>query len=429
MQRLDKPLSMYYNQKKKGGKKMGEYFPVQFKKSAVVLEKPSGTIAITDPMSIQQRKFYDAFLYVAKKDLEKDPLKTRFEIQLAEVKRLFGIEKDKNNLRLKKQIKKLMSLVAEYNILEKDKEIEWGAFSILPFVVIQNGKIIFEIPTPVKEAFLKKGGVFGKIDLVIIRDLNSKYSVILYELLKDYQNVQIPKMTIEKFRELFGLENKYTDNFNNLKRWVLDVAIKELNENPNIEWNVSYKLFKSGGNKYTHIKFIKIPKPLPKLEKQKAQGVKNKNYKQIVEKLMELIPEKYRKKYVKKLLLQNIAEKGYEYIEKQIEYTNKAKIKEYTHYTAYLRRAIEEDYAGVEDSDTAKKLKILRKIEEKYSGKTFMYNEQKYTIRGFGFDEEGKVVIYVFVEVDEKTVAEKDFIVKDITVYELDKALAERVID
>ncbi len=39
--------------------------------------------------------------------------------------------------------------------------------------------------------------MFGKINLIVIKSLRSRYSIALYELAEDYINAQIPKMSIE----------------------------------------------------------------------------------------------------------------------------------------------------------------------------------------------------------------------------------------
>ena len=179
----------------------------------IILEKPSATISISDTLTALQRKFYNALLYVAKNDLKQDSSKNIFQVPLATLKKFFDIE-DKKNTYIKQEILKLMSIIVEYNLLEKDREIEWTAFSILPYVYIKEHpddkrKIVeFEIPTPVRKAMLSSNGIYAKIDLIVIKGLKSKYSIILYELLKDYENVQIPILSIEKFREIFGVKNK-----------------------------------------------------------------------------------------------------------------------------------------------------------------------------------------------------------------------------
>lgn len=401
---------------------MDTYLPMD--KNTVIVEKPSGAIAISTNKNFTalQRKLYDAFLYVAKQELNKNSNTVEFTISLNNVKGFFTENIYKNNKFLKEQILGLMEIIAQYNILNKDKVIHWEAFSILPRAYIEEGIIVYEIPTPVKKAILNDKGVFAKIDLIIIKNLQSRYSIILYEILKDYRNAEIPEMRIEDFRKIFGIVNKYK-RFPDLKKRVLDPAIKEINENPHIEWSISYKLRKAKNNKYTHIKFIKTPKPLPELEKQKAQETKNKNYKQIVEQLMQAIPKEHRKKNTEKLLLQALSSKGYEYVEKQIEYTNSANPKQ---YVAYLRKAIEQDYAGVENSEVAKELQELEKLTEKYTGKTFIQKGKKHEIRDF-IKDGNNIIIRTFIEIDDKTAAKKELIVKNKTPEELDQILAKKI--
>ena len=308
-------------------------------KKTMILEKPSGAVAITDPMSSIQRKFYNAFLYIAKKELHKDSNKQEFEIPLNELKKFFGIE-DKKNTHLKEKIKELMKLITEYNILEKDKE-RWGAFTLLPYVEItidtdtQAGIVKFDIPVPVKKAMInKKKNFFAKIDLVIIKGLKSKYAIILYELLKDYENVEIPEMDLKTFRKIFGVEDKYKI-FPNLKKRVIEPAINEINHNKNIDWEVSYALLKTGV-KYTYIKFKKVRKK--QLEQQK---ITEKKQDLRITGLLSLVPEQYRSKAEKMLRkAQNL--QNTDYIRAQIDYTNKQNPK---NYLAYLATAIKEDYA------------------------------------------------------------------------------------
>jgi hypothetical protein len=46
----------------------------------------------------------------------------------------------------------------------------------------------FEFPTRILES-IQRPQMYAKLDLFIIRDFSSKYSVALYELLKDYQGI------------------------------------------------------------------------------------------------------------------------------------------------------------------------------------------------------------------------------------------------
>jgi plasmid replication initiation protein len=96
--------------------------------------------------------------------------------------------------------------------------------------------------------------VFGKINLVVIKSLRSKYSIALYELAEDYINVQIPKMSMEDFRELMGVKEGQYSSIKDFRKRVIDVAIEEINRSDNISFSLSYEMIKTG-RKITHIKF------------------------------------------------------------------------------------------------------------------------------------------------------------------------------
>jgi len=96
--------------------------------------------------------------------------------------------------------------------------------------------------------------MFGKINLVVIKSLRSRYSIALYELAEDYINMQIPKMTIVSFRELMGIESDKYYKFSMLRKRVIDMAVDEINSSENISFNISYELEKSG-KRITDIKF------------------------------------------------------------------------------------------------------------------------------------------------------------------------------
>ncbi len=334
------------------------------KKNAVVLQKPSGTIAIRVDLDAIQRKFYDALLYIAKEDLRKDVNKETFVVSLSDLKVLLSKatkeKMDKNNKYYLEKLKELKEKNAEYNILDKDAgwDIE-GWVSLVSDLEIRKEiktgqiRIVFDLPKRIRRALVDPKGIYANLNLVIIRGLNSKYAIILYELIKDYEKVEIPEMTIEDFRKLFNAENKYP-KMRDLKRRVLDVAVKELNENENIDFLVSYEL-KKEGKAYTHIKFRVNPKPARVKFEQQAKKVLELEVKENYEakELLALIPPEHRRKNnIISLVLGSLKENGKEYTKAQIEYTvNKLKAGKIERFSAYLKKAIEKDYAGFEEVD------------------------------------------------------------------------------
>ena len=353
------------------------------KKNAVVLQKPSGTIAIRVDLDVIQRKFYDALLYIAKENLRKKVNKEIFSINLSDLKLLLNkISKekmDKNNKYYAEKLRELKNKNAEYNILDKDAgwEIEGWVSLMSELQVkkeIKTGQIVvvYDLPNRIRKALLDPKGIYANINLVVIRGLNSKYAIILYELVKDYEKVEIPEMTMEEFRKIFNIEGKYEGRINNLKAKVLEPAVRELNENENVDFLISYELRKTG-KYYTHIKFHVKPKPAKlKLDQQKDKIITQEIQENPdLSALLTLIPEKYRaKKNLITVIIGGLEEKGKEYMQAQIEYTNKNAKK---NYVAYLKKAIESDYAGVNviegaeiiENDDWKKKYIGKKIKFK----------------------------------------------------------------
>ncbi len=251
------------------------------KKNAVVLQKPSGTIAIRVDLDAIQRKFYDALLYIAKHELKEDKEKKRFTVPLKEVKEILNKNDkiNKNNSYYIEKLKEIKEKNAEYNILDKDKGLKiqgWVSLvSDLEITEDEKAKVVtitFELPERIKWALVDPNGVYANINLVIVRGLNSKYAIILYELVKDYEKVEIPEMTMEDFRKVFNIENKYKGRIDHVKEYVLEPAIRELNENENVDFIVSYELKKTG-KVYTHIKFHVKPKPAKMKLDQQAKKV------------------------------------------------------------------------------------------------------------------------------------------------------------
>jgi hypothetical protein len=206
---------------------------------------------------------------------------------------------------------------------------------------------------------------------MIKKELQSKYSAILYDLCKDYEKVQVPVMTMEEFKKIFGLIDPETGSQKysrmvDIRRFVLDAACKELNDNPKVPFKVSYSLIKArSGNRYERIKFIIEPKPESEREpdrfapKYKTKSLESKD-RVGVGSLLEAVPPAFRNNGLGVFLIQALDQYGYEYLLKQIEYTNSQNPR---NYLAFLKAAVAEDYAGVGQESLNQELEQLR---EKY---------------------------------------------------------------
>lgn len=76
-----------------------------------------------------------------------------------------------------------------------------------------------------------------------IKDLNSIYSVRLYEMLIQFKSTNILKITVDDYRERLNLEHKYPE-FKSLKNRTISPAIEEINKKTDL--NVQLREIKNG---------------------------------------------------------------------------------------------------------------------------------------------------------------------------------------
>jgi len=235
----------------------------------IIIDKHSSSIQISNKISALQRKSYNYMLKVAKNELNSNKNLRSFRIRAEELLIFFDIGRD-NHSYLRKELTILSETKVIYNILEKNKK-RWGSFNLIAGFEYNNGIVKYSFPHQIEEMILNPK-MFGKINLVAIKGLRSRYSIALYELAEDYLNAQIPKMSIEKFRELMGIKDGQYSNNKDLRKRVIDVAVNEINQSDIIAFSISYELKKTG-RKITHIKFI-----VHKKEDTEQTGEKQKNF-------------------------------------------------------------------------------------------------------------------------------------------------------
>lgn len=122
------------------------------------------------------------------------------------------------------------------------------------------------------EEFTRLEANFTTYMLENIKDLNSAYSIRLYELLSQYRGIgKTPLIEVAEFRRIMGLtdtEYKYIDD---LKRRVLDLAVKQVKSTTDLD--ISYEQFKQGRSIKGFVFFI-TPKPTKKAKPQPPKPAK-----------------------------------------------------------------------------------------------------------------------------------------------------------
>jgi plasmid replication initiation protein len=101
---------------------------------------------------------------------------------------------------------------------------------------------------------LVKGGAYTVTDFESVCRLNSVYSIRLYEWCRQFRGTGLLHISVDEFRHRFGLEHKYSA-FTDLKKRVIDPAVKELNDKSNpMKGQLKY-IVKKKGPRITSIVF------------------------------------------------------------------------------------------------------------------------------------------------------------------------------
>jgi len=133
---------------------------------------------------------------------------------------------------------------------------------------------------------------FTKINLGDIVGLKSIHAIRIYELLKQYESIGVREISLVDLRGHCGIEENQYKRFNDLKRKILEISKREINEKTDIF--ISYEEEKTV-RKITSIKFSIKSNPRSKLtefekSQQEKAGILQKEFRStsiLIEKIME----------------------------------------------------------------------------------------------------------------------------------------------
>ena len=213
---------------------------------------------------------------------------------------------------------------------------------------------------------LKKQFTVYKLSFIV--QFQSAYTIRLYQLLKQYQNIGHRTFELEALRLLLGIDTKLYPEFKEFKRRVLNQAKKEFEVDAASKSDITFECeYVREARRIVQIKFIIISQKPKALNKTNSQPL---IISKIV-KLLEQIPEAHRnKKTVQRGLERFLKSHGNEYVLRNIGYTNQQST---TSYAGYLNHCLKEDWGVDWTSDTQK----AKKAEQTIRGISMTEIEQK----------------------------------------------------
>lgn len=205
-----------------------------------LLLKPNELINVISELDLSRnaRHLFNYFLKHAQKKIKFDNYQgNTFTINYSELNKLADINPESVEV-MKNSLRHLMRPV-----VITDTKTEFTAIVPVTYVTIdkQTGDYVFRLEEKVIE-LLRQTDYFTKLNLKEFNIFKSKHSIVIFEYLKRYENLpNIPKIEVEKLRQMTNTQNKYV-NFKHFEQYVLDVATKEINTFTN--YRMSYELIK-----------------------------------------------------------------------------------------------------------------------------------------------------------------------------------------
>jgi len=299
------------------------------------IKKHSALIQINvKELTLIQRKLINSLVFIIQRMGNKEV----YETTNGFLKKLCNITSVGND-ELKEQLKKLTDIKIEFNYLDKCKKEVWEYMSLLSQVKVlpNEGVVFFSFPSFLRDRIINPE-MYAPLNVILISNLRCSYSIILYELLRDYlTSPNFPKLTIKEFRDLMGIKEKEYNRFYDLKRFIIEPAVNEINLKTDIQCH--YELLKENGNKYSFIQFFAKRKEKSLLLKDINEQTKTF---EISEEILKTLKEEKTEPVIK--LIKEYIEKGknHEYIISNIKYALKNNTK---NFPAYLKNALDNDYA------------------------------------------------------------------------------------
>lgn len=206
----------------------------------IQLLKPNEMISVFAELDLNRtaRHLFNYFLQHAQKKIKFENFQgDTFHINIKELNELANINPNTYEI-VEKSLRCLMRPVE----IRNDPHC-YEAFVPVTCVKVnkKTGEYDFTLQRLVID-LLRQTDYFTKLELKEFNLFNSKFSLILLEFLKQYEKLKnIPEVSVDELRKITDTTKKYP-NFKHLQQYVLDVAVKEINESTN--YSVSYELIK-----------------------------------------------------------------------------------------------------------------------------------------------------------------------------------------
>lgn len=207
----------------------------EFTKSS--LKKHAAAIHCSGELSLVERKLSNILLLNAYNDLL---VKDTHSIPSKHLFAMLGWEDSNNVEGLKNTLKGLMSTIVEFNLMGDGGEV-WQAMTLLSYATLADGECRYAYAKDLAVKFYKPE-IFAVINIAVQKQFKSNYALTLYENCVRFINVgSTGWWDLVTFRKIMGAKTNTYNEFKRLSSFVINVAMKEINEVSDIRIKVEYK--------------------------------------------------------------------------------------------------------------------------------------------------------------------------------------------
>lgn len=206
--------------------------------SKVVLNvvKSTGAVEISEPagqLTLADRRLFNFLLAQAHRDIGKARHHTTRLSSIREfaAEARSGVE-EAGNRRIKESVTRLQRTLVQFNYLDSEKGAVWQSSQLLGecTLVERTGELTYSFPAQLAERLIEPA-LYSYISLRVIYQFESKYALILYEILKRYSDRDAiePYWAVKtsELRDLLGCREKLAD-WKDFRRRALDPALEEI---------------------------------------------------------------------------------------------------------------------------------------------------------------------------------------------------------
>jgi len=313
-------------------------------------------------MSLDEIKLFIALVSLIQKD---DTELKEYEIKSEKLNNIFNVLNKDGIYEITQRVAD--NLMKRIIFIEDKEQKYWAKYSIFSKMEYKDGILHVKFNSEISPYLLKLRDNFTSFKLAEFKPFTSKYSIRIYELLKQYKKIGERTFDIEDLKQRFGIEKGEFKKIIDFKRFVINKAQSELETTP---MAFDYQMIKTG-RKFTRIKFIlkyKQEKSIDEtdndetLEQEKIEDLALPSTEHL-EDLYKLIPTEQLTESIKQVIQESYTVKGPEYVKNAIEYVNRQKPK---NYLAYLKSTLDNHYSEAlekEKEDEEKRLANERKAE------------------------------------------------------------------